>query len=414
MIGKNAGNCWRYNQRKNFDKVMDKWKPQDPTTFPLLKSRVLLKGKNCETDISDDKDLIQSKSVQETHRLESAKRKIAQCYMQSTWKDFEFINSLKTNKTLQESNQNSESFETINREIDECVEKTGILIVRSAQPQEKFIIKFHFQKQLHARFPLYTYEQRMFPDPKYKEKANRTSKFRMQYQTRCDMFAALDEMLKCRMDGKLKKLIKIAEHELGAHYQIRPNKIMPRKKEFVTEICNLIGLTHLDKLKLPENREQMDNLGQLAAIFNVSLVNKHAVVPYVFGDQSTYSDPAKADPAFLIFKQNVNRLEEHMKYASMSIEKCHLYHEIGKQNLKQNKYDETRGFARMVIEESHVAGSALWEFLGNILMCRADVSQKNVFRINDSLQTALTMVDELQDLKLKSIIETALKVRMRR
>lgn len=250
----------------------------------------------------------------------------------------------------------------------------------------------------------------MLPDPKHKEKTNRINKFRMQYQTRRDMFKALDEMLKCRVDGKLKKLIEIAEQELGVHYQIKPLKIMPRKIEFLMEICNLIGLAHLDKLKLPGNREQMDNLGQLAAIFNVSLVNKHAAVPYVFGDQSTYRDPAQADPAFLIFKENVNRLEERMKFASMPIEKCHLYHEMGKQNLKQNKYDETRSFARKVIDESRDAGSALWEFLGQVLMCRADVCQKNYFRVVESLQTALTMVDGLHNSELKAVIEEALKV----
>lgn len=208
----------------------------------------------------------------------------------------------------------------------------------------------------------------------------------------------------------MKRLIEIAEHELGVHYQIKPNKIMPRKIEFTIEICNLIGLAHLDKLKLPENREQMDSLEQLAAIFNISLVNKHAVVPYVFGDQSTYREPSEADPAFLTFKENINRLEERMKFTSMSIEKCHLYHEMGKQNLRQNKYDETRSFARKVIDESHDAASTLWEFLGQILMCRADISQKNFFRTNESLQTALSMVDKLQNPELKLVIEMALKV----
>lgn len=127
MIGKNAGNCL-YDQRKYFKNIMHTSKPQSPSALTPVKSRALLKVENCDTE-SIVEDNVQSKSVKEKYREESLKRKFAQCYMQAAWKDFEFINSLKTNKTLQRSNQNSESFNIINREIDDCVEKTGILIV---------------------------------------------------------------------------------------------------------------------------------------------------------------------------------------------------------------------------------------------------------------------------------------------
>jgi hypothetical protein len=109
----------------------------------------------------------------------------------------------------------------------------------------------------------------MFPDPRQKEKANRTSQFRMQYQTRRDMFTALEEMHECRTSGKLEKLIKIAERKRGMLFQIKSDKLMPRKMKFTEEFCNLIGLANLDYLEMPQNSALLSNLQQLASIFDV-------------------------------------------------------------------------------------------------------------------------------------------------
>lgn len=227
---------------------------------------------------------------------------------------------------------------------------------------------FYPQQQLHARCPFYTYTNLIFPDPKQKAKADRARKFHTQYATRREMFNALDEMLKCRESGKLKKLIKIAEHELFVHHQIKSKKVMPRKKEFAMEICNLIGLAHLDKLKFPQNHAELSGLEVLASWLDISFAQKNVVVPYVFGNQSTYRDPTEPDTSYLVFKKEMNRLEDQIQYTSMAIEKCHLYHEMGKQNLTQNKYEETRIFARKIIDEAHAACSYLWEFLGWIMI----------------------------------------------
>ena len=224
------------------------------------------------------------------------------------------------------------------------------------------------------------------------------------------MFKALEDIHDCRESGELRKLINIAEHELAYHFQIKSDSLMPRKQEFTTEICNLIGLAHLDKIKLKPNPEKKEGLERLAAIFNVPFINKYAVVLYVFGDQSTYRDVGTPDLPFLLFKDNISRLEECVKYAEMPIEKCHWYHEMGKQNLKQNKLDGTRNFARKAIEEARVAGSKLWEFLGQVLICKADVAQKNALRINTSVKEAQNTVESFGDAKLTSYIGEALKV----
>lgn len=117
MIGKNAGNCL-YNQRKYFDKVLQLRKPQEK----------LVRREACNFYSEFDED-IHEKTVKEKHRQEMSNRKLAQCYMQSAWSDYEFFKSLKTNNDLSKSNQSAKSFDIINREIDDCVEQTKLMIV---------------------------------------------------------------------------------------------------------------------------------------------------------------------------------------------------------------------------------------------------------------------------------------------
>lgn len=129
MIGKKAGNCL-FEQRKYFDKIMHTWKPDEALKKPLIKSKVLSKSTDCDV-VSIFEENVLKKSVNAEYQLEHLKRKFAQCYMQSAWEDFAFMNTLKANKILTVSNQNEKSFGAINQEIDECVEKTGNFIVTS-------------------------------------------------------------------------------------------------------------------------------------------------------------------------------------------------------------------------------------------------------------------------------------------
>lgn len=130
MIGMNAGKCL-YNQRKLFDKIMHKWQPLDQTQMHPVKSRVLLQTNDCDA-ISVLQANVQEKSVKKKHRIEQLNRVFAQRYMQSAWKDFEFINELKANKVLSKAVQNPVSFDAINREIQKCVETTGKFIVSNS------------------------------------------------------------------------------------------------------------------------------------------------------------------------------------------------------------------------------------------------------------------------------------------
>jgi len=126
MIGKNAGNCV-YDQRMYFDKIMLKWKPELMETKEI-KSRVLDDNEECDV-VSVLEESTLNKGVKEDYRLNKLRIKFAQFYMQSAWTDYVFINELKKNKVLADSNQNADSFARINNAIENCVKKTETLIV---------------------------------------------------------------------------------------------------------------------------------------------------------------------------------------------------------------------------------------------------------------------------------------------
>lgn len=248
----------------------------------------------------------------------------------------------------------------------------------------------------------------MFTNVQHKEKYLRTNLMRDKYRTCRDMFIALDKMTELRKIGKLKDLINVAEYELGTHYQIKSDKVMPRKNEFVKEISNIIGLAHVDKLKWCPSYENFKEVKLLAKIFNVNIEDKNFKMPYKFGVQKTYQDPGEPDTSFLVFKKNVNRLEDRLKNSRIPLERCHLYHELGKQNLTQSKYDEVRNFAKKVIAESRNC-SRLWEFLGVILVCRADIMQQNKTKFLDSVAIAIDIAAQFNNESLNEILNISQK-----
>lgn len=128
-----------FEQRQFFDKIVESWKQDFENTDELgaePKGESSKNDDNCDV-VSIFEENLQAKSVKEKYRLEHLKRIFAQCYMQSAWNDFSFINDLKMNKVLLKSKQNEKSIDTINDRIDECVEATTKMIVSKSIERRK-------------------------------------------------------------------------------------------------------------------------------------------------------------------------------------------------------------------------------------------------------------------------------------
>jgi hypothetical protein len=340
----------------------------------------------------------EEKSVREQHRLNLINRQFAQIYLQSGWKDYDALLRLQNHTVILQSTQNMATNKKLKNSLGHCLNETMKIL-----------------RMLHARCPMYTYQNRMFANTASRHKQKKISDYRMQYKTRREQFNQLLRLKDLKDLGNLSGLIIEAEKYLGTFYQIIPSKFVPRKEEYITEICNIIALAHFDKIGISSHFENLPDKfleERLAALFKVSLTDKSQVGGYIFGVQSTYRDPAQPDTSFITFKHNIDRLDGRLQNAFLSIEKCYLYHEIAKQNLKQGKFDEVRNFARKTIDEAQKCGSLLWHFLGIFVSCKADVLQRNVLKLISTLNEAREIVELFKDEELLNLINVALKVRI--
>lgn len=269
---------------------------------------------------------------------------------------------------------------------------------------------------------MYTRDHQMYRNEKYRMKVCALRSYRNCQRLCRAVFTAMREMIRWREEGKLKNLIEVAEFELGERFQVHSNKLIPRKNEFTIKICNYIALAHLDKLLnqslLEDSAKILDasadeNYKRLGVLFGVQTRNQNVIVSYIFGDQSTYSDPAESETIsiFNTFKENIARLGNRLRQTPMlPIEKCHLLYEMGRANLNQQLIEETRNYGRRVVEMSENV-SHLWSFLGYVLVVRAEILQKNFKRIQDSLNEASKKLDVLNIDKLRMVMNEAKEVK---
>lgn len=235
----------------------------------------------------------------------------------------------------------------------------------------------------------------------------------MQYKIRREMFTALEDVQACYVEKRLEDLIKIAEGELGVRYRIHPSYLMPRRNEFIIEICNYIALAHFDdiikslSLLNSNDYEDYDILKKLLGIY---WETKNIFKPYVFGDQSTYRDPAEPNTSYMTFYNKIVRIERRLSQKPMlKIERCHLLYEMGRANLEQLRPDEAREIGEKIVENAEGV-SYLWLFLGKLTISRADILQKQFKDAVKVMEDVVSMVDIFKSQELKMVIEHAFEV----
>lgn len=236
-------------------------------------------------------------------------------------------------------------------------------------------------------------------------------RFRKQLQIRCDMFSALKDIINAFQQDKLRKLIMLSEKELGYRYRIYPASLMPRKNEFIVDICNYIAIAHLrDIIKSSVEAQSEENeYEKLKMMIGFRLPVK-VKVTYVFGDQSTYRDPGEPDTSFLKFEKDMTRLQARLRQKPMlKIELCHLLFEAGCVNLRNQRPDDARRYGNQMVEEAPEV-SYFWLFLGYMLLIRTDVLQRYYDWAAERLETVISMVDIFKNEDLKMAMISAQQV----
>lgn len=252
----------------------------------------------------------------------------------------------------------------------------------------------------------------MFRNKSDRKKYYQTLQVRVRHQILREMHNQLEKIHKLREARNLKNLVRYVEVVLGNYYQIKTDKEMPRKNEFVALICQQVGLAHLDLFKLPFDLESIPLKERLQQIFSTLSNEKMDSINYVFGDINTYEDPENSDAPFIEFKRKITYLNNRLSHCTLSIEKCYLYHEMAKQNLRQFQFDEVRTFGRKIIDESKKfeGFNFIWCLLGIFIQIKADIMQNNYVKVMEDLQAARVIVGELENENLAKVIETGFKV----
>lgn len=240
-----------------------------------------------------------------------------------------------------------------------------------------------------------------------------------------EIYTAIAKMARCRSEGKLENLIKVAENELSMRFRVNSNRLIPNKNEFIAKVCYIIAMAHIDMLLKPSlparaetplrqkrNSSLVDDYAQLGKLFGLKTKSTKTLTNYVFGDQSTYRDPldSEIDQSFIIFKQKIAHLKDRLAQTPMlAIEKCHIYYEMGRMNLAQSLNDDAKYYGGLIVKE---AGNAIhiWSFLGNLLIVRAEIMQKKFSRLVESLEVLSRKSEELRIDGFKSILLQAIEV----
>ncbi|XP_060657836.1 uncharacterized protein LOC132792457 [Drosophila nasuta] len=327
--------------------------------------------------------------------IEIARRKRAfnvvhQTYMNDSWYDILFMKNLRKNPSLllpQCKRSNSFVESLVNKQYD---------IVRQ------------FMKMLQCRNPLYYVSFLKYPNKKMLEKNKEANLFRVQYQTFRNMIADLKHIRLLRKEKRITTLCDYVEKVMGDYYVTKRNRVMCWKFEFINEVYNTLALALCDQFVVPKHFRHTTNA--MARLLHLTKDSFKDIVPFVFGDRSTYQQGDDQDLEGKRARRLLVRMDRRIRFAKYSIEKCYLYHKMAMIQLSQLHYDECCFNARRAIKESQNCNSLIWRFLSIMQITKANVAQHKLERTRESLEEAVPVATLLRSQKLIKFIEVCTSV----
>lgn len=277
-IGDLAGACI-VEQRKVIPRL--EFKVENDKT-PLWK-KLSVKG---ECDVLSVLNLKSEElSLKNQIKKEFYDRMIAQIHLNRGWEDVFFLRELLANP---------------NFNIKQCKNTFGKLDSIAAEGHDKLMQRL---RMLYSRKPIYTFRKLKYRKAEAALKHMQGLLFHMQYQNRQTAFGHLDRIKQLRRKGQVNEFALFTQKVLSEFYLAMSYKAFPRKFEFVVELCNLLGVTYLQELKVPQDIMKMDLSERMFSLFAVPVPKDNVVEKtYIFGVKSTWNDPLKVDTSFLKYK----------------------------------------------------------------------------------------------------------------
>ncbi|KAH8298447.1 hypothetical protein KR044_003475 [Drosophila immigrans] len=325
--------------------------------------------------------------------IEIARRRRAfnvlhQTYMNDSWYDIIFMKHLRKNPSLL---------------LPQCKRSNSFVAGLS---NKQYDIVRQFMKMLQSRSPLYYVSFLKYPNKKMLEKNKEANLFRVQYQTFRNMIADLKHIRLLRKEKRITTLCDYVEKIMGDYYVLKRNRVMCWKFEFINEVYNTLALALCDQFVVPRNFK--NNATAMVRLLNLPREKIKDIVPFVFGDRSTYQQGDDLDLEGRKVRKLQTRMERRIRFAKYPIEKCYLYHKMAMIQLSQLHYDECCFNARRSIKESLNCNSLIWRFLSVIQIIKANVAQHKIERTKEALDEAVPIAAQLRSKSLIKFIETCI------
>ncbi|XP_058820866.1 uncharacterized protein LOC131683062 isoform X2 [Topomyia yanbarensis] len=389
ILGEQAGPCL-YRHRHRLRKIAAERELNRVDTRPGWK----VKRDRGECDaVSVAELVIKHPHVREKKRQEKNLKMLGQIYLNRGWKDLLFLRSLQKDGAWEKVvnlPQAKESSKALSDTIEKCYKRVDAALV-----------------SLQSGTPHSTYRTNRFGSTEKADSHEMSNILKHRYTTYRDANNQLKYMLELRSRNQLRELLQYIGDTLWNYYQIKTVRVFPDRYKFVNEVCNLAGLAIVDSFQVPPTLMDEPLKDRLLLLFNLPLIREEEVVVPIFGDKSTYRDPAAPDYGYIAYKNRITILEKRIPYSSYAIERAFLYHEMCRHHLAASKLDETRIIARRVIDEATESGSNLWKFLGILALVRADCIQMNLEKLTESLEETKEPLLALADERLDHVIQVA-------
>lgn len=103
-------------------------------------------------------------------------------------------------------------------------------------------------------------------------------------------------------------------------------------------------------------------------------------------------------------------MEQRLACVEYGIEEIYLLHEIARNDLMNDKLDDSKLFAYRCEQRAGEVGSFIYKFLAILMQLKADITSTNVEKQTDQLKKLQDAVIPLKSEKLEHIIQVGMRV----
>ncbi|XP_023176780.2 uncharacterized protein LOC111603428 [Drosophila hydei] len=310
----------------------------------------------------------------------------SQVYVPYAWKDIIFLKNIRDNPNLL---------------VKQSIESSDFL---QTLVNDRYNTVRSFTRMLHARQPIYS---KQYMNTDLYRKNHQDNFFRIQYQTRRNMFSILQNIRALIKKNDLTKLTKYVTDVMDSYVAIKTHRIMPWKFEFINEVFNYLGLARINKYKIPSN---LNTLGRSNLITLLGIPKNISNICNVINNNLVQIKKEKIGDTKDTFKNRISYLENRLRFATYTIERCFLYHEQAQASLDNHSFDKCCLLARKSMDEANRGHHYVWGVLSALIACKAHTVLGKVEKQKETLKEALNFAKHLKNIDLILFIDICLKI----